>query len=101
MTGASGSVIGKIEVRGLSSMGKEELLYLLDMAPEKPLDAEQVRAGIKRAFLKGIFEDIAVETAGGEEMKVIVRVKEKTAIEKISVEGDYAVSGRQIKNAFR
>ncbi len=99
-TGASGAVVGKIEVQGLSSIGKEELLYLLAFTPGKPLDAEQVRDGIKRAFLKGIFEDIAVETTGGEEMDVIVRVKEKTAVDDICVEGDYAVSGRRIKKLF-
>jgi outer membrane protein insertion porin family len=100
LTGAYGSVVGEIEVQGLSSMGKEELLYLLDIKPGATVDAEQIRTGIKRAFLKGIFEDIAVETTDGEKVKVIIHIKEKISIKSVYLEGDYAVSGKTIRKLF-
>jgi len=46
--------IMEIEVNGLRSITEDEILYLLDLKKGIPLDAKQLRIGIKRAFLKGI-----------------------------------------------
>ncbi|MBM4140219.1 MAG: outer membrane protein assembly factor BamA [Nitrospira sp.] len=91
---------GDIEIKGLYSIGKEELLDLLDIKPDKQIDKEGIRRGIKRAFLKGLFEDISIETTDGEKAKVTVTVNERDFIEKIYVEGEYALSKKVIKNAF-
>ena len=45
-------------------MTEEELLYLLDIDTGQTIDAEHVRLGIKRAFRKGIFEDISIQHDG-------------------------------------
>jgi len=97
---ASGSVVSEVEIKGLHSLGKDELLYILDIKPGKSIDAESVRLGIKRAFLKEMFEDISVETIDGEKAKVIINVKEKNFIKNIYVEGDYAIPGKTIKDLF-
>lgn len=97
---AAGADIGEIEIKGLYSIGKDELLYLLDIKPGDTIDADHVRTGIKRAFLKGIFEDISVETTDGEKTKVIIHVKEKDYIKSIYVEGDYELSKKTIKGLF-
>ncbi len=97
---ATGTVAGEIEINGLYSISKDELLYLLDVAPEKTLDEESVRSGIKRAFLKGLFEDISVETHDGEKTNVIINVKERNFIENVFIEGDNALSGKKIKQLF-
>ncbi|MEW6584424.1 MAG: outer membrane protein assembly factor BamA [Nitrospirota bacterium] len=97
---AASAVAGEIKIDGLISIGRDELLYLLDIQPGKDITGDSVRLGIKRAFLKGIFEDISVETDGGARPKVNIRVKERSRIEKISLEGDYALSGRRIKKLF-
>jgi outer membrane protein insertion porin family len=89
-----------VEIHGLASLDKEELLYLLDIRPGERIDADTVRMGIKRAFLKGIFEDISVEAGDGEETKVVIHVREKDSVRKISIEGDYAISGKKIKELF-
>jgi outer membrane protein insertion porin family len=94
------SLVSEVEIHGLASLDKEELLYLLDIRPGERIDADTVRTGIKRAFLKGIFEDISVEAGDGEETKVVINVKEKDSVRKISIEGDYAVSGKKIKELF-
>jgi outer membrane protein insertion porin family len=96
----SGSIVSEIEINGLASIEKEELLYLLDIKAGSPINGEQIRQGIKRAFLKGIFEDISVETVNGEKTKVIIQVRERDFIEKVSVEGDTDLSKKFIKNAF-
>ncbi len=96
----SASIVGNIEIEGLHLIGKDELLYLLDIAPGKTLDADRVREGIKRAFLKGIFDDISIETFDGEKTTVSIRVKEKSYIKKISVEGDFALPKKIIASLF-
>lgn len=99
-------VIGKIAVEGIYSISKEELLDLLDLKVGGALDPLKLRAGIKRAFTKGIFDDIEVYAdAGGreqdiDEFSVRVMVKEKDIIGKISVAGNVYVSGREIKGHF-
>jgi len=97
---ATGSVVGETEINGLYSIGKDELLYILDINPGKPIDEESVRLGIKRAFLKELFEDISVETIDGEKVKVIITVKERNFIKNIYVEGDYPLSKKTIKELF-
>ena len=97
---ATGSVAGETEINGLYSIGKDELLYILDINPGKPIDEESVRLGIKRAFLKELFEDISVETIDGEKVKVIITVKERNFIKNIYVEGDYPLSKKTIKELF-
>ena len=92
--------VAEIEINGLYSITKEELLYLLDIKPNSTIDREGIRHGIKRAFLKGIFEDISVETTDGEQTKVMITVRERDFIDKVSIEGDYDLSRRFIRNHF-
>lgn len=103
-----------IEVTGLYSISKEELLYLLTLQTDKILKREALNRGIKRAFLKGIFDDIIVESiplvvpaiatdlpapqarqAGGLAIRVIVR--EKPVIGSIIIQGNEHISDRFIR----
>ncbi len=97
---AAGSIVGDVEINGLSSLDKDEFLYILDINPGRPVDEEGIRLGIKRAFLKGLFEDISVEAVDGEKVKVIINVKERNFIKNIYIEGDYALSRKTIKEFF-
>jgi outer membrane protein insertion porin family len=94
------SVVSEVEIKGLYSIGRDEFLYLLDMKPGETIDSDSVRLGIKRAFSKGIFEDISVETTGGEKAKVIIHVRERSFIKNISIEGDYDIPKKTIKELF-
>lgn len=100
INGARASVVGDIEIQGLHVMEKDELLYLLGITPGDPIDEPRVREGIKRAFLKGIFDDISVEATDGEEKKVIIRVKQKAFIKEITATGDYAIPRKTILSLF-
>jgi len=90
-------VIKKISVEGLYSIDKEELLYLLDIKEGSPIDRESLRRGIKRAFLKGIFEDIEIEA---EADTIYIKVKEREFIEDISIKGEKHIREKDIKDAI-
>lgn len=101
---AAFGVIRDITVDGLSSISRNELLYLLDLNAGDRVDPERVTEGIKRAFLKGIFEDIQVyeEKLEGEAAGSVVRVfvKERDRIRKIRVSGNAFLSARSIRAFF-
>lgn len=85
---ASPVEVREVRVEGLYSMEKRELLYLLEIKPGHSLDPATLRRGIQRAFLKGIFDDITVETDENSPGTVIVKVKERDIIDDIDVEGN-------------
>jgi outer membrane protein insertion porin family len=90
-SGASASPsieVREVRVEGLRSMEKSDLLYLLEIRPGRSLDPVTLRRGIQRAFLKGIFENITVETEEGSPGTVVVKVKERDFIDDIDVEGN-------------
>ena len=97
---ATGATVSEVEIHGLSFIEKEELLDLLCFKPGNPIDAMTVRQGIKRAFLKGAFDDISIETTDKEKTRVIINVKERDFIKKVYVEGDYDLSRKFIKKTF-
>jgi len=86
-----------IEVSGLYSASKEELLYLLDLQKEKKLDRTALSRGLKRAFLKGIFDDILIEIVEPEGMVIKVTVREKPIIRSIEIAGNKYLTDRAIK----
>ncbi|MDQ7787251.1 MAG: outer membrane protein assembly factor BamA [Thermodesulfovibrionales bacterium] len=75
-------------------------MYLFGIQSGEFPDREQIRAGIKRAFLKGIFEDISVTVTDGENPEVFISVAERKTIETVSVEGDSVLSGRKIQRMY-
>ena len=97
---ADAAVVGNIQIYGLQSIHTAEMLDMLGIQKGHPLDAAAVSAGIKRAFLKDIFEEIAVDVSDDEPADVVIRVKEKVFIRKVVVEGDYAVSKKLIRELF-
>ena len=95
---AGAAVIGKIEVQGLASADSSELLAMLGLGEGGRIEAGKVQAGIKRAFLKGIFEDISVVTNDRDPADVTVIVRERDMIGKISVRGEHALSAKRVRN---
>ena len=97
---AEAAIVGDITIHGLHSINETEMLDMLGIQKGHPLDAAAVRAGIKRAFLKDIFEDIAVDVSDNEPADVVIRVKEKVFVRKIVVRGEYAVAKKLIEDLF-
>lgn len=89
--------IRHIEVSGLYSISKEELLYLLDLQKDKALDRAALSRGIKRAFLKGVFDDIRVEIIDREGIDIKVTVVEKPIIRSINIKGNSYLPDKFIK----
>lgn len=98
-SGASGGEkpVGDIRIEGLSSIEKGELLYLLDLRVGEAVSAEKITRGIKRAFLKGIFEYISVETEDGDGSVLRVLVRERDFISDVEIKGSQMVSERFIR----
>lgn len=92
--------VKKIDVHGLKSIEQDELLDMLNIQVGTVFNPVSVRKGIKLAFLKGIFEDISVELDDKDRSHVVVTVKERDVIKKISVEGNELLSGKTVKRLF-
>ena len=86
-----------IEITGLRSISKEELLYLLDLQEGRTLNRASLRLGLKRAFLKGIFSDIVVESNDAAFNVIRITVKEKSLIKSIEINGNNFFSTRFIR----
>ena len=95
---AVAATVGTVTVQGLHSADRAEMLDMLGIREGGEVDVGKVRAGIKRAFLKGIFEDISVETNDRDPSDVMVRVREKDMIQKVSVLGDQVLSAKKVRN---
>ena len=74
--------VKRVNVEGLHSMKSEELLDLLNIKIGDVFNPSSVRAGLKLAFLKGIFEDISVEVNDEDRTFIMVRVRERERIKK-------------------
>jgi outer membrane protein assembly factor BamA len=94
------AIAGDIEVHGLYSVEKDEFIDLLGFKQGVQLDKEIVREGIKRAFLKGIFEDISVEVSEGATHDIVVNVREKEFIKKVHIDGNFRISRKKIAELF-
>lgn len=94
------AAISRIDVEGLSSATREEFLDLLDLKEGTALDPQSVRRGIKRAFIKGSFEDIKVIEDDNDKTHVTVFVREKDFIKEISITGNEDISGHKIREIF-
>jgi outer membrane protein insertion porin family len=94
----SGKIIRAIEVKGLTRIDEAELVDIICFRVGDTLDEQDLRAGVKRSFKKGIFYNIQVISApyeGG--VKLTYLVKEIPVINKIIVEGNEKFSQRRIK----
>jgi outer membrane protein insertion porin family len=91
---------GRITIDGLQSINREELLYLLDIMEGRPLDASRLRAGIKRAFLKGIFTDIIVESSGKDSNDLKITIKERPVISSIDIQGNNQIPTKLISKTL-
>jgi len=92
--------ITDIEVSGLYSISGEELLYLLDIRKGEMPDKSKIRNGLKRAFLKGIFDDIVVESPDNTYAKIKITVKEKHIVDAVKITGNDRFSSKFIKKQF-
>ncbi|MFN3739886.1 MAG: outer membrane protein assembly factor BamA [Thermodesulfovibrionales bacterium] len=86
-----------VEVEGLYSMDRKELIDLLGIEGDELPEPEILRNGIKRAFLTGLFDDIRIER---EHKSIKIKVKEREIIERIKVEGNFYLSSDDILENF-
>lgn len=94
---AYAATIGRIDIEGLHSIDREEMLDMLGLKEGALLDAGIIRAAIKRAFRKGIFDDISIEASDSAPSVVTVQVREKDMISRIVIQGNYPLSARRVR----
>jgi outer membrane protein insertion porin family len=97
----TGPVIKAIEARGLTRIEGEELIDLINLRIGDTLSRQELSRGIRRAFQKGIFQDIKVvyeDYEGG--AKLIYLVREIPVVKKIVIEGNENVSKKTIMGKF-
>jgi outer membrane protein insertion porin family len=92
--------VRRVEIRGLSSIGREEFLDIFGIKEGTRVDADMVEDAIKRTFLKGIFDDIQVRVPDGENPVVEVDVKERDFIRKVIISGESALGTKRVKTLF-
>ena len=76
-------IIKTVKVSGLYSIEQGELLELLDIKPGYAVFPQRVTVGIKRAFLKGIFDNIDVIDTGDGNLEI--NIDEKNVVGRINV----------------
>ncbi|SPQ01923.1 putative Outer membrane protein, OMP85 family [Candidatus Sulfobium mesophilum] len=97
----SGAVtVGNVEIKGLSLISRDEFLDILGIRAGVEIDRELVSNGIKRAFLKGFFDDIIIHVPDGENPVVEVEVRERDFIRKIYLKNKTGISDKTIKDLF-
>jgi outer membrane protein insertion porin family len=85
-----------VEIEGLYSMDRDYFLELLGANGRAP-EPDQLKKGIKRLFLTGLFDDISIYEENG---VLRVKVKEREIIERIKVRGNFYLKEEEIINAF-
>ena len=89
--------VRQVEVRGLHSISKSELLYLLNIDRGRVIVRSALSTGVKRAFLTGIFDDIIIESLEPDKTVIVVKLKEKPVIASIMVKENEHFSTNFIK----
>lgn len=95
-----GSPITNIKIEGIYSISKNELLDLLGIQKGRILDKNSLKIGIKRAFLKNIFEDITIE-ANEALTEISIKVEEKRIIKNVVISGNNYFTKRFIKKHLK
>ncbi len=85
-----------VQVNGLMTMDEDELLYMLGLQAGQSVTGDQVTQGIKRAFIKGIFNGLSVDEQDG---LFVVSVSERDLVERVTVKSR-RLKRKDIVNVF-
>lgn len=91
------SPITHIKVTGIYSISVSELLYMLNIHTGEMLNRSDLKNGLKRAFRKGIFDDIIVESESDNNSVIKITVREKKIIRSIRITGNERLQKKYIK----
>jgi len=96
--GVPGPEITAIEVSGVTRIAEGELIALINLRIGDKLDRQEVSRGIRRAFRKGIFQDIrAVTEPYGDGVKLIYIVTEIPRVDKIVIKGNRNIRDKTLR----
>lgn len=99
--GGTGPEITSIEVRGLTRIEDEELIDLISLRVGDKLDRQELSRGIRRAFQKGIFQDLnALTEPYGEGVKLIYIAGEIPRVDNIIIKGTRNIKDNTVREKF-
>lgn len=92
-------VISEVEYTGLTRIDIEELSDIISIKAGDVFDSGVLREAVKKAYRKGVFRDVRVESETYEDgLKLRFVLEEIPLIRKIKVKGNEHFSSRRIKN---
>ncbi len=94
------NIIESINIEGLSNMEEKEFLDLIGINKGDILKKSVVRAGIKRAFRSGKFNDLIISISDSDSSSMIIQVKERYVVEQILVFGNKGLRRKTIIDQF-
>jgi outer membrane protein insertion porin family len=101
LEGGAGPEITAIEVRGLTRIEDEELIDLISLRTGDKLDRQELSRGIRRAFQKGIFQDIkAVTGPYGDGVKLVYIASEIPRVDEIIIKGNRNIREKTVTEKF-
>ncbi len=96
--------ISRITIHGLNSMNKSEFLDIFGLREGDSIDMDLINKGIKRLFLKDIFNDIKVSSKNCERLPedctLLIKVDERDFIEHIKIKENKYIKDKDIKDLF-
>lgn len=93
--------ITAVEVMGLTRMETEELIDLIGLRIGNKLDRHVLSMGIRRAFLKGFFQNIQAETRPYDNgVRLIYIAEEIPRVNKIIIKGNRQLREKTVRGMF-
>ena len=96
---SEGLIVREVEYVGLTRIDEEEMRDIMSISLNDVFDAKALGEGIKRAFRKGVFRDVRVESEAYEEgLKLRFVLEEIPLISKVIINGNKHLSSGRIKD---
>lgn len=102
-------VISSVEVEGNSRIEREAILSKLSSKVGGALDSEAIRKDIQAIYGMGYFDDVSIfsedgdskDASGAKATKLIVSVRERPAVRKITFEGNERITTNDLKDVIK
>lgn len=102
LTNVEGLLLTDVEVEGVKRIDEAAVLAPMALRRGSKLTPEAVRRDIQAIYKTGFFDDVEVVLEQeGDEVTLLVRVKEKPAVREIKIEGEKKVEEDDLLEAMR
>jgi outer membrane protein insertion porin family len=98
--GAQSGTVEGIEIQGLRRMSEDAFLHAMGVRVGDPYEVTLIRSRFKDLWDLGLFEDISIETALGEQggQVLIIKVRERPRLVSVSYDENKSITRTQIED---